>query len=145
MIKKVEIDVLLNNKTSKDFHIICQASMGFTTLGTLSLDFSMRKRLYEFVDQVDRKKEIGSLFPRYNISCFRPPDELEMEDANYYSKFICDVFMLHKLHVKSKKIAFIFDSYGKQINNALAINSLLEVYETRFKSDFNYEVLYATY
>lgn len=145
MIRKVELDEILNNKTSKDYHIICQASMGFTTLGTLTLDFPMRESLYEFIDQVNRKNEIGSLFPRYNISCFRPPDDIEKEEAEYYSKFICDALMLHKLHVKSKNIAFIFDSYGMQMNEALAVKSLLEVFENKFKIDFNYEVLYATY
>lgn len=145
MIKKIDLGEILDNKATKDYHIICQASMGYTTLGTLSLDFAMRDNLYEFVEQIDRKNEVGSLYPQYYISCFKPPDDSEINKIDFYSNFIKDALMLHKLHVKAKNIAFVFDNYGMPINKDLAEKTLFEVYEKEYHSNYDYEILYAIY
>lgn len=145
MIKKVEIGEILDNNNSKDYHIICQASMGFTTLGTLSLRFPDRELLYDFVSHVDRRKEVGSLFPKYNISCYPLPFDTQINDIKFYTDVIIDALKLHELHIKTKYVAFVFDSYGKPINTELAKAALFEVYENQLKNTFKYNILYAVY
>lgn len=145
MIKKVTIDDILKNKESEDFHIVCQAAMGYTTLGTLFLGSPFKSQMSQFCSEVRLKKEVGTLFPRLNISCFHPADEQEIGDQAYYEKFIIDTLNLHEQHVKSKVVAFVFDRYGMPFDRELAEKVLLEVYKNRLNSNFDYEIQYAIY
>lgn len=145
MITKVEIGKILDNKNSKDYHIICQASMGFTTLGTLSFGFPDRERLYDFIHQVNTRKEVGTLFPRYNISCYPVPDDNQINDNEFYTDFIKDALKLHEFHIKTKNIAFVFDSYGRPLNTQIAKTALLDIYENQLSNTFDYNILYVVY
>lgn len=94
-------EMLIENK----IHLILPATESLGFGGTrYYLRFKCKMDDYtieRFIDQVNDKNEVGSLYPRFNISVF----PTEKKDFNQYIK---DVFELETKYIKSQYMVFDF-------------------------------------
>lgn len=142
-LKNVDIGEILDHFNGTNIHIICQATTGFTTLGSLHKIDIDRYDLFDFTHEVNIRDEIGTLFPKFTISCFPVPEYNKRQELNnpmFYRRHILDAIELHRQHVKTHRIVFIFDRYGNPFNKGMAVRQL-EIIASELDSDsFSYEL-----
>lgn len=107
----MKINILKGDKpygdlmNDKKIHLVLPASesLGFgMTRAYLSFNCKMDDNTIErFINQVNEKNTVGSLYPRFNISLF--PTKAEC-----FSQYIKEIFELEANYVKSKYLVFDF-------------------------------------
>lgn len=98
---------------AKKIHLVVPASesMGFgMTRAYLRFNCKMDDYTIErFINQVNDKNAVGSLYPRFCLAVF--PTK-----AEFFSQYIKEIFELEMMHVKSKYVVFDFfaNSFDKE-------------------------------
>lgn len=89
----------------KKIHLVLPASesLGFgMTRAYLRFNCKMDDHTVErFINQVNDKNAVGSLYPRFSLAVFPTKKE-------YFSQYIKEIFELETRHVKSKYLVFDF-------------------------------------
>lgn len=121
-------DIIEDVKSGK-IHIVCMAQNGYTHLNVYAeLEYKLPKKLVnQCVENVNSKKETGTLYPEANITIL-PKSEIKTDwnkkpntlNAKELENCIGDVFKANQEYLKSEVIYFTLEN--SYVNKSLALS-----------------------
>jgi len=117
-------DSISNITASKDWHVVTDSHIGFSVFHSFCRAYAVpQSTMRQFADQVDARKEAGSLHPQYPISAI-PRDYVRSDDSALKEKAVVELkkfLAMNESEIKASKVIIDFQGHlgGDQLERAL--------------------------